>query len=233
MDAPLWIIAVAVAFVVGSVPFGLIIGRLRGVDVRSLGSKNIGATNVGRVLGRPYGFLCFFLDALKGAAPVLGALTVAVTDGGVSPEQARQWLAPLVGAGAILGHVYSPWVGFKGGKGVATSFGALVAMWPAMSLAAISALGVWLAILAATRFVSLASMCAASALPLFYAVFTAWPLDLGATTRLWSGAPLLIASLLLCGLVIFKHRANIARLRSGTEPRVGQAKTPRSATVPS
>ncbi len=229
---PLWLVAIASAFVVGSIPFGLIIGRLRGIDVRTVGSKNIGATNVGRVLGRRFGFLCFGLDALKGAIPVISVIALA-SEGADAADPVRHWLAPLVGAGAILGHVYSPWVGFKGGKGVATSFGALVAMWPSMSFASLSALAVWIALLAAFRFVSLASIVAAGSLPFFYAAYAAWPIDDGSIGRVRSGLSLLIASALLGALVIWKHRANFTRLMAGTEPRVGKSRRPDSATVAS
>ena len=116
MAAPLWTVMIVIGFVCGSIPFGVLIGRAKGIDIRQHGSKNIGATNVGRVLGRKFGLLCFFLDALKGALPVLGVWWFLARQ---HPEQTNivGMLMPLVGVASILGHVFSPWVGFRGGKG--------------------------------------------------------------------------------------------------------------------
>ena len=230
MSAPLWLVWILAAFVLGSIPFGLIIGRAHGIDIRAHGSKNIGATNVGRVLGRKWGFLCFALDALKGATPILlilWTMTPSESDDAII----RNGLLPLAGAAAIFGHLYSPWVSFKGGKGVATSFGALVSMWPTMTFAALGALVIWLLMMKAFRYVSLASMCAAGALPLLFGALSAWPFDDGAIARLSAVLPLLLATVALAILVVVKHRANIARLRAGTESRVGGPKPPHSATV--
>ena len=222
MTAWPWIIASLAGFTAGSIPFGLLIGRLKGVDVREHGSRNIGATNVGRVLGRPFGYLCFVLDALKGVLPVVIAGSMLSTH--VPDAQRTGLLMPLTGIAAILGHIYSPWVAFKGGKGVATSFGALLAMWPLMTFPALGALAVWIVVVKATRYVSAASMLAALALPVLLLV----------RARVWPGAepmqtaeflPLLIAVTLLAALVIWKHRANISRLRAGTELRIGGAKS--------
>lgn len=223
MSAPLWTTMIVLGFAAGSIPFGLILGRAKGIDIREHGSKNIGATNVGRVLGRKYGFLCFALDALKGAVPVLAVWFLLVP---AHPEQTNLvgMLMPLVGIAAILGHVYSPWVGFRGGKGVATSFGALLAMWPLMTFPALGALVVWIIVLKLFRFVSLASMCAALSLPVLLAV-RAFVITGGNSSPADAVLPLLIAVTALAFLVIWKHRANIARLRAGTEPRVG-AKQP-------
>jgi len=222
MSAPLWIVLIAIGFVCGSIPFGLIIARTKGIDIRQHGSKNIGATNVGRVLGRKYGLLCFILDALKGSIPVLGVWWFIARD---HPEQTNlvAVLMPLVGIAAILGHVFSPWVGFRGGKGVATSFGALLSMWPLMTFPAIGALLVWFVVLKAFRFVSLASICAALSLPILLVVRVVW---MPGEARMQADAflPLLIAVTALAVLVIWKHRTNIARLKSGTEPRVGAVK---------
>lgn len=223
MSAPLWTTMIVLGFAAGSIPFGLILGRAKGIDIREHGSKNIGATNVGRVLGRKYGFLCFALDALKGAVPVLAVWFVLVP---AHPEQTNLvgMLMPLVGIAAILGHVYSPWVGFRGGKGVATSFGALLAMWPLMTFPALGALVVWIIVLKLFRFVSLASMCAALSLPILLAV-RAFVITGANSSPVDAVLPLLIAVTALAFLVIWKHRANITRLRAGTEPRVG-AKQP-------
>lgn len=227
MTAWPWIIASLAGFVSGSIPFGLLIGRIKGVDVREHGSRNIGATNVGRVLGRPFGYACFVLDALKGAVPVLLAGVLLAEH--VPDAQRTGLLMPLIGIAAILGHIYSPWVSFKGGKGVATSFGALLAMWPLMTFPALGALLLWVVVVKVTHYVSAASMIAALALPVLLLV----------RARAWPGSepmqpaeflPLLIVVTLLAALVIWKHRANIARLRAGTELRVGGAKGGGGAT---
>ncbi len=133
-----WAALLALAFLAGSIPFGLLIAKSKGVDIRAHGSGNIGATNVGRVLGKRFGFACFFLDALKGALPVVIAGLVVGLWGrpleGIASADAWLWLA--VGMLALLGHMFSPWIGFKGGKGVATGFGAMVAMWTPLTLPA-------------------------------------------------------------------------------------------------
>lgn len=209
----------AIGFVSGSIPFGLILGRAHGIDIREHGSKNIGATNVGRVLGRRQGFICFALDALKGALPVLAVWFFLV---GAHPERVNLvgTLMPLVGIAAILGHVYSPWVGFRGGKGVATSFGALVAMWPLMTFPALGALVVWVILVKLFRFVSLASICAALSLPLLLIVRVMWTAN-ETSSPANVVFPMLILTVVLAFLVVWKHRPNIARLRAGTEPRIG------------
>jgi acyl-phosphate glycerol 3-phosphate acyltransferase len=137
----LWLSLLILSFLSGSIPFGLLIARARGVDIRRHGSGNIGATNVWRVLGRGPGLLCFALDVLKGLAPTLGA---AWTTGLLGPRalpgpiDARSaWLWLVVMALAILGHMFSPWVGFRGGKGVATGLGALLGVWPFLTAPAL------------------------------------------------------------------------------------------------
>jgi glycerol-3-phosphate acyltransferase PlsY len=227
-----WAPWIVLGFLMGSIPFGLIIGRAHGVDIRTLGSKNIGATNVGRVLGKRAGFLCFALDLLKGALPVamaglalghLGSLTLAPSDG-------LWWMAVVVSA--PLGHMFSPWVWLKGGKGVATGFGALLAYFPLLSIPALLALLVWTITVKATRYVSVASCLAALSIPLSASVFSVWLAARAApdsatladisTLGLREAWPRLAVSALLALLVCWKHRGNIARLRAGTEPRIGQ-----------
>lgn len=210
-----WLAAAFGAFLIGSIPFGVILGRAHGVDIRDKGSRNIGATNVGRVLGRRWGILCFLLDGAKGALPVLAAGAVAGALGRSADELGAAttslWL--LVVVAAILGHVFSPFVGFRGGKGVATAFGGLVAFWPMLTIPALVAVGVWLVVLVAGRIVSLASIAGAVALPAATLAFSirsaaAWPL----------GA----ATILLAALVIVRHHANVGRLLRGEEPRLGR-----------
>jgi glycerol-3-phosphate acyltransferase PlsY len=224
-----WPIWIALAFLSGSVPFGVILAKAHGVDLRTVGSGNVGATNVGRALGRKWGFLCFFLDALKGAVPVLaagramGALGAPVTD--LPPADLWWWSATVFAA--LLGHVFSPWIGFKGGKGVATGFGALVAMWPILTWPVLLALASWLLGMRATRIVSLSSMCAACGLPLFCAITLPWPAE-GSVGSPWR--PMVITGA-MAAAVLITHRANIRRLLAGTEPRVGAKKAEAPATI--
>lgn len=223
MTALPWVISIVGGFLLGSIPWGVIIASCHGIDIRQHGSKNIGATNVGRVLGRKFGFLCFALDALKGAIGVILVSRFVVPEA-TSAETIQGVLVPLVGLAAILGHVFSPWVGFKGGKGVATTFGALLAMWPLMTYPAIGALIIWLVVVATVRIVSLASMLAALALPTLFILNVGWPLDATGRERVTHYLPLLGFATALAVLVVSKHRANISRLLNGTEPRVLSAK---------
>jgi glycerol-3-phosphate acyltransferase PlsY len=186
------------AFAVGSIPWGVLITRrVAGVDVRSVGSGNVGATNVARVLGRPWFFVVFALDAAKGAVPVLVAPAVL-------PADASAWTGAACGLAAVLGHVFSPFLRCKGGKGVATAAGVCVALAP---LPALCAFGVFAAVLAVTRFMSLASICAAAALP---------PLAFA----LGSPTPVVVFGVVVAAVVTLRHRANLARIATGTEPRV-------------
>lgn len=225
-----WLGALLGAFMLGAVPFGVIIARAKGIDIRAHGSQNIGATNVGRVLGKKFGLLCFALDALKGLVPTvlcgvwLGTLSLSAHHAGLHGA----WLA--VGFAAVLGHMFSPFVGFKGGKGVATGFGAVLGFFPWLTVPGLFAFAVWAIALAVWRYVSLASCLAAVALavgaPLLYPS-AVW---LSAAARsadertplLLVGYPFTIAAWVLGALVIWRHRGNIARLRAGTESRVGR-----------
>lgn len=218
---------IAAAFLSGSIPFGLLIGRLKGVDVRKAGSGNIGATNVGRLLGRRYFFLCFALDLLKGLLPTLGAGWALGTLGrlDVPAQDAWLWLGAM--AGGVLGHVFSPWLGFKGGKGVATGLGALLGVYPVLTLAGMGVFVLWLLMLWRWRYISLASIVAGSTLPLwvvgvFALLGPGETLASRALGVLGPGFAYLLLGTLLGVLVIWTHRGNISRLRTGTEPKVGQ-----------
>ena len=193
-----WWAAIAIAFISGSTPFGVMIARSRGIDILKEGSGNPGATNVGRVLGRRFGIACFLLDACKGAAPVLlsGWLAglLGRDAGQMASPAAWGWMA--VAVAAILGHCFSPFLRFRGGKGVATGFGAVLAMWPILTIPAIAAFLVWGVVLGLTRFMSLASMIGAIVLP---STVLAMAVGTG------DGAV----------------RGNIARLRRGEESSVG------------
>lgn len=206
------------AFLCGSVPFALILGRMNGVDIRKVGSGNIGATNLGRAVGRPWGIACFLLDALKGAAPVIAfglwrgcwGVPLAQASGSASGE----WV--MVAAAAILGHVFSPWVGFKGGKGVATGFGAMVAMWPLLTWPLVGAFLAWAILILVSRYMSLSSVIAALVPPavlLVQALQSEWPP---------AAFPLLFATTLIAALVAVRHRGNLKRLANGTEPKIGR-----------
>lgn len=211
-----WLIWILIAYACGSIPFGVLIARMKGVDIRREGSGNIGATNVGRILGRKFGIVCFLLDALKGGAPVLAAGIAQNTLGEslatLTPLSAWGWL--LTAVAAILGHCFSPWLGFKGGKGVATAFGGMLAIWPVMTIPVMIALLVWAIALSTTRMMSLASIVAAAVLPIIIAV------EMGVRSTLASGLPFLLVTLLLAGFVVLRHRRNIARIHDGTEPTI-------------
>ncbi len=186
------------SYVLGSVPFALLIGRMHGVDIRQHGSGNVGATNVVRVLGRGPGILCFVLDFLKGVAPVAAGLLLGLP----------LWGVLLAAAATILGHSRSIFLGFKGGKSVATGAGTIVAMAP---LAGLGALALWAVVFSTSRIVSLASITAALALPVL-TLLTRQPLEVVAF------------SAVAAFYVIIRHRENIRRLREGKEPRMERKK---------
>lgn len=221
-----WWFWTIVGYLSGSIPFSLLLGLARGVDIRNVGSRNIGATNLGRTLGRGWGIAGFGLDVVKGLAPVLAAGAAMGLAGrwDLSSAEAWRWLA--VPAAAVIGHVFPIWLGFRGGKGVATSLGVLLGFYPLLTLPGLGALMVWLMFLGLFRWISLASIAAALALPalLLLACSTLGP----APAQAW---PLLLVTGLLALLVIVRHRGNIARLLAGTEPKIGGATrhTPRSA----
>lgn len=219
----LWLTLILLAYLAGAIPFGLIIGRMRGIDIREHGSKNIGATNVGRVLGRTCGGLCFVLDVLKGALPVLVVGWISGVLGQPLSEltQTEMWLWLAVAAASVAGHMASIFIGFKGGKGVATAFGVMAAMWPLLTVPALVALVVWFVTLRISGYVSIASMLAAVSLPVGAAV-AAIQSDRGAGVEALSHSlPILSITTALAILVIYRHRGNIARLRRGEEPKLG------------
>lgn len=200
------IIAVAVYFL-GSLPTGFLVARARGVDIRTVGSKNMGATNVFRVLGKGPGTFVLLVDLLKGLGAVLLARYfvrhVIVLDDCDCVWLNQAGATIVAGLGAILGHNYTCWLGFKGGKGIATSGGVIVALVP---WAFLVALVTWILLFVTTRFVSVASIAAAATLP-FATWFTTHDLMLTVVT----GA--------MGALAIYKHKANIQRLLNGTENR--------------
>ena len=205
------------AYLLGSIPFGLIVGRARGIDPRLEGSRNIGATNVGRLLGGKYFALVFTLDLLKSFLPCI----VAGSLFHFAPADVHTYLLwMLVGVCAVLGHMFSIFLNFKGGKGVATSAGLLLGIWPYFTLPGLFGIAVFLLVLFTTRYVSASSIIGSASFPLaFIAMGLArrWPLF---TTQL----PLIVVAIVLPALIAYKHRANIARLRAGTESRIGSAR---------
>jgi glycerol-3-phosphate acyltransferase PlsY len=187
-----------VAYLLGAIPSSYLLARwMAGVDLREVGSKNLGATNLYRLLGWKAAIPAGAFDLAKGAVPVALAARLGVGPG---------WWPLAVGIAAVLGHVYSPFVGFKGGKGVATAGGVFLVLAPApLGVAAV----VWIALLRSTGYMSVASMLGAVA----FAV---------ATPFLVPGRPVLaVAAALICALIVFTHRANIRRLLAGTESRFG------------
>ena len=214
-----FIVLPGLGYLLGAIPFGLLIGRARGVDVRRQGSGNIGSTNVGRLLGRKWGYICFLLDVAKGLLPVLYTgyylRSIAAANNFQSPAQLPQLAWLLVAAACILGHMFSVYLKFTGGKGVATSLGVVLGIWPFFTLTAVVVLAIWVAVWGATRYVSAASIAAAVAFPATFLVLIG-RLELWSFDRLW---PLFVFSCLMAALVIIRHRSNIARLLAGTENR--------------
>lgn len=225
----LWICPV-LAFLLGSIPFGFFIAKAKGIDIREHGSGNIGATNVFRIVGKKYGFGCLVLDALKGFVPVAIALNLVRIAGRdpqiplafldsfslTMPAEAQttaQLVHVLTALAAVLGHNYSPWIGFKGGKGIATSAGVLIALMPAAVL--ILAV-VFIVTLLITRYVAVASMVSAVALPILTHVGARFHGRWEDGT--WN-KPLFFFALLIGILAVWKHRTNLRRLREGTESR--------------
>ncbi|MCH7572314.1 MAG: glycerol-3-phosphate 1-O-acyltransferase PlsY [Planctomycetes bacterium] len=221
-----WPICIIGAYLVGSIPFGVIIGRIRGVDIRDHGSKNIGATNVSRVLGKKFGVLCFLLDVSKGAGPtiVAGVMNGVVGRNASDLAQTEMWLWMAVAISTVLGHMFSIFLRFRGGKGVATGFGSLAAMWPLMTFPAFVAVVVWYFTLRMTKYVAVASMLAAISLPLVY-LLTSIPNDGRDIARiLMHASPPCIVTGVLAILIVYQHRSNIARIQRGEEPKVAGRK---------
>jgi acyl phosphate:glycerol-3-phosphate acyltransferase len=221
-----WIALIILAYLCGSIPFGLLLARARGIDIRQHGSGNIGATNVGRVLGSKLGTICFALDLLKGFAPTLAAgLVIGLVHNSLAVQPIKAihaWLWMAVMASAVLGHIYSPWLGFRGGKGVATGLGAMLGVFPYLTIPALAALSVWLVAAAIWRYVSLASCLAAVALPFLVLLWGGVISEVWEKWRLQPGFwPFVAVTAVLAVLVIVKHRGNIQRLIAGTENRMG------------
>lgn len=196
----------ALGYLFGSFPAGYIAGRMAGVDVRSLGSGNIGATNVLRVLGKKWGYAVFFVDAFKGFAAV--RLTFFLLKNLVWAQPYAEYFAILAAVMCIIGHTFPVWLRFKGGKGVATSAGVLFGLMP---LAVPFIILVWVIIFEITRYVSVASIVASISLPVVVGLFLRW--------KFLEGAALFYFSIMIALLVLWRHRSNFSRLLNGTEQR--------------
>ena len=206
------LLVVFASYLLGAVPFGLVMVRLiKGLDLRQVGSGNIGATNAMRVLGKPLGLLAFFLDAGKGLVPTPFLATHASALDGIFDGALAGLAASLCGIAAVLGHCFPVYLGFKGGKGVATACGAVVGVDPFVFVAGGS---VWIIVLLTTRFVSLASIAMGIAFPI-------------AAALLDGDKPAFIGSCaLLTLLILVRHRVNITRIREGSETRIGKKDPP-------
>jgi acyl phosphate:glycerol-3-phosphate acyltransferase len=198
----------AAAYALGSLPWSLWAARARNVDLRAVGSGNLGATNVYRALGPAWGIGVLVLDMAKGAAAVWLARRYGATGGVAGPA----WLPAAALVTAVLGHVFTVFAGFRGGKGVATGLGGFLALVP---LAGFVAVGVWLALFAVTRIVSLASLAAFVALPV-----VTWLTQGGRPDYVYVLALTAVVAL----LVWWRHRDNIRRILSGREHRLGERK---------
>jgi glycerol-3-phosphate acyltransferase PlsY len=205
---PVLLALVPIAYLLGSIPFGLLVGLAKGIDPRKAGSGNIGATNLGRLLGGKFFAIVFTLDVFKGLLPMLAA-AYALHGRASSRMEYALWL--LVGFAAIAGHMFSLFLKFKGGKGVATAMG----VFPYFTFPAIVALTVFVAVFLVTRIVSISSIAGAIVLPIAY-VLMGWRLGWDVTGV---QLPLLVFAILLCALIVYRHRSNIARLLAGTENR--------------
>lgn len=224
---------IGAAYLIGSIPFGLLVSRAKGVDIRKKGSGNIGATNVGRVVGKPAGYLVFLLDLLKGMLPVVAAgwylfhysrsYSMPRHPSGYSMNTSAYVIWMAVAAACILGHVYPVFLKFRGGKGVATALGTLLGVYPFFTVVGLIVFAVWGIVLSVTRYVSVASIAAAVLFPILFAIVVlfrpgGWP----TFDQLW---PLQSFAVAIAMLVVYRHQGNIKRLRDGTEPKIGQSRS--------
>jgi glycerol-3-phosphate acyltransferase PlsY len=193
------------SYLLGSIPFGYLAGKSAGIDIRRFGSGNVGATNVVRLLGKKYGYPVFALDFLKG----FGAVRIAML---MATGHPAEWNSPEIfgiaaAVSCVIGHSYSPWLKFKGGKGVATSAGALFAL---TLIGGFIGVAIWIVTFSVTRYVSLASVTAAVTLPIVI---------LAVSWRNQNAKAIFYFSVCVAAVVIWRHRSNLSRLLRGTEPR--------------
>jgi len=218
-----------VGYLLGAIPFAFVIGKAHGVDIRKVGSGNIGATNLGRTLGKRYFWQAFFLDAAKGFVPVLvisllvrhwqSDLYLTSSTGHPLPA----WSPLLTAIACMLGHVFPVYLKFKGGKGVSTSFGVVLGFWPLYTVAGLASGLVFVVVLMAYRYISLASIVSSLSFVIFVALLGSWSDSRNIAYHPWHDLlPLLIIGALLAAVIILRHRSNMVRLYRGTEPKIGQ-----------
>jgi glycerol-3-phosphate acyltransferase PlsY len=206
------IILIIASYLLGSVPFGFLLAAAHGKDLRKIGSGNIGATNLSRAIGKRWGYFCFVLDVTKGFLPTFIAGKIITTP----PDAVQFLLWLLVGIASILGHVFPVYLKFKGGKGVATSFGVALGLWPYFTISAAFAVLTWIIVVAIWRYVSLASIIASMVFPIAFVVLIT-AMDGWLFADLW---PLIIAAAGIPVMVIVRHRQNITRIMAGTETKI-------------
>ena len=231
-------------YLLGAIPFAFVIGKAHGVDIRKTGSGNIGATNLGRTLGKRFFWQAFFLDAAKGFLPVLlmsllvrhyndqSTITGVAIQALLHPFTGRinapdplfaAWSPLLTAAGCMLGHIFPIYLGFKGGKGVATGFGVVLGFWPLFTLAGLGAGLAFVIVLMIYRYISLASISGSVVFVLLVAAVGSWQNVNNFAYLPWNQLGTFIAiAIVFGGLIIFRHRSNIVRLYKGTEPQIGQ-----------
>ena len=197
-------IKLLLAYLIGTVLGSLLLGRLRGVDIRSMGSGNAGATNAMRTQGKGFGLLVLVIDVVKGVLAVWWLPSAVLPGIGIDPLVSRQWLTVACGFAVIVGHVFPVWFGFRGGKGVATMIGVIAAIEPRLLLVLLVS---WLIVVMLTGYVGLAAILSAAVLVLVVGVIEP------------ENSPLLIFCASVAAFVVFTHRSNIARMRAGKESR--------------
>ena len=197
--------AVCLAYLLGSIPTGLLVGRLRGVDIRKVGSGNVGATNVARMVGKLPGLFVLIVDTLKGYLPPALIASKAAALGAAWPAED---LRLVLGVAAVAGHIWNPFLQFKGGKGVATGLGVLFGLDARVGLGSLT---VWLAAAFATRYVSIASISAA--------VASCFLMALLGHSALWVWGAIAVAL-----AILWRHRSNMLRLLQGEEPKISARK---------
>jgi len=200
---------IVVAYLLGSIPFGLLIARAHGIDLRRIGSGNIGATNVSRALGKRWAYVCFVLDCLKGLVPTFTAVRWLTSPTADAPPLT----CLVVGCAAVLGHIYPVYLRFRGGKGASTGMGVMLGLWPYYTIPGLVTFAVWVAVLLVWRYVSLATIIGAAVFPIALSIGIAlW--DAWRFAALW---PLVLVAAIMSVLVITRHAENIKRLLDGSE----------------
>lgn len=217
MTESFWVISILCAYLVGSIPFGVLLSNTKGVNIQEHGSKNIGATNVGRVLGKKLGLVCLALDALKGAVPVyvVGSMAGLVGQPLVAYSLNSLLLWIVVAIAPLIGHMYSVFLKLRGGKGVATTLGSMLGMWPILTVPILVTCACFVLTLALFRIVSLSSVLAAISLPI--ATYFSLAVQGSSIQVSW---PVVAMTGFITILVIWKHRDNLNRIARGEEPRM-------------